>query len=152
MMEIHRSPFLKMFYYIKSLKISALFSEDISFPEYVMLQLINEISHETGSPDVWVSDVVKRVEVSPQAVSKFINLAIRKGYIERFENASDRRSTGIRITSRGKAVLSKTGEDETLFYNNVFTEFSEEEKATMYRLMSKLQSVVQKNYLTYKKK
>jgi DNA-binding MarR family transcriptional regulator len=152
MMEIHRSPFLKMFYYIKSMKISDLFSEDISFAEYVMLQLINEISNETGSPDVWVSDVVKRVEVSPQAVSKFINLAIRKGFIERFENASDRRSNGIRITCRGRAVLSKTGEDETLFYNNVFNEFSEEEKATMYRLMSKLQRVVQKNYLTYKKK
>jgi len=152
MMEIHRSPFLKMFYYLKSMKISALFSEDISFAEYVMLQLIDEMSHETGSPDVWVSDIVKRVEVSPQAVSKFINLAIRKGFIERFENASDRRSTGIRITGRGRAVLSKTGEDETLFYNNVFNEFSEEEKATMYRLMSKLQRVVQKNYLEFKKK
>ena len=151
-MEIHRSPFLKMFYYLKSMKISALFSEDISFAEYVMLQLIDEMSHETGSPDVWVSDIVKRVEVSPQAVSKFINLAIRKGFIERFENASDRRSTGIRITGRGRAVLSKTGEDETLFYNNVFNEFSEEEKATMYRLMSKLQRVVQKNYLEFKKK
>jgi DNA-binding MarR family transcriptional regulator len=152
MIEFHRSPFLKMFYYIKSMKISDLFSEDISFPEYVMLQLINERSNETGSPDVWVSDIVKRVEVSPQAVSKFINLAIRKGYIERFENASDRRSTGIRITDRGRTVLSKTGEDETIFYNNVFNEFSEEEKATMFRLMSKLQSVVQKNYLIYKKK
>ena len=134
------------------MKISDLFSEDISFAEYVMLQLINEISHETGSPDVWVSDVVKRVEVSPQAVSKFINLAIRKGYIERFENASDRRSSGIRITDLGRAVLNKTGEDETVFYNNVFNEFSEEEKVTMYRLMSKLQRVVQKNYLNYKKK
>ncbi len=152
MIEIQRSPFLRMFYYIKSLKISDLFSEDISFPEYVMLQLITEISNETGNTDVWVSEVVKRVEVTPQAVSKFINLAIRKGYIERFENASDRRSTGIRITDRGRAVLCKTGEDETVFYNNVFNEFSEEEKATMYRLMSKLQSVVQKNYLTYKKK
>ena len=151
-MEIHRSPFLKMFYYLKSMKISALFSEDISFAEYVMLQLIDEMSHETGSPEVWVSDIVKRVEVSPQAVSKFINLAIRKGFIERFENASDRRSTGIRITGRGRAVLSKTGEDETLFYNNVFNEFSEEEKTTMYILISKLQSVVQKNYLNYKKK
>ena len=151
-MEIHNSPFLQMFYFIKTMKISGLFSEEISFAEYVMLQLITEISNETGNTDVWVSDIVKRVEVSPQAVSKFINLAIRKGYIERFENASDRRSTGIRITSRGKAVLSKTGEDETLFYNNVFTEFSEEEKATMYRLMSKLQRVVQKNYLEYKKK
>jgi DNA-binding MarR family transcriptional regulator len=152
MMEIHRSPILKAFYYIKSMKISDLFSEDISFAEYVMLQLINEISHETDSTDVWVADVVKRVEVSPQAVSKFINLANRKGYIERFENVSDRRSTGIRITDRGRAVLSKTGEDETVFYNTVFNEFSEEEKVTMYRLMSKLQSVVQKNYLKYKKK
>ena len=141
-----------MFYYIKSLKISDLFSEDISFAEYVMLQLIDEMSNETGSPDVWVSDIVKRVEVSPQAVSKFINLAIRKGYIERFENASDRRSTGLRITGRGRAVLSKTGEDETVFYNNVFNEFSEEEKAAMYRLMSKLQGVVQKNLSKYKTK
>ena len=151
-MEILNSPFLQMLYYIKTMKISGLFSEDISFAEYIMLQLITEMSNDTEKTDVWVSDIVKRVEVSPQAVSKFINLAIRKGYIERFENASDRRSTGIRITGHGRAVLNKTGEDETLFYNNVFKEFSEEEKITMYRLMSKLQSVVQKNYLTCKKK
>ena len=151
-MEIQRSPFLKLFYYMKSMKISGLFSEDITFAEYVMLQLITEMSNETGNMDVWVADVVKRVEVTPQAVSKFINLAIRKGYIERFENASDRRSTGIRITDHGRAVLSKTGEELTLFYNNVFKEFSEEEKATMYGLMSKLQRVVQKNLLQYKTK
>ena len=150
MMEIHNSPFLKMF--LKSMKISDLFSEDISFGEYAMLHLITELSNETGSTDVWVSDVVKRVEVTPQAVSKFINLAIKKGYIERFENASDRRVTGIRITDRGRVVLSKTGEDLNVFYNNVFNEFSEEEKTTMYGLMSKLQRVAQKNYLKYKKK
>ncbi len=151
-MEIQSPPFLKMFYYMKSMKISDLFSEDISFAEYIMLQLITEMSYETESTGVWVSDVVKRVEVTPQAVSKFINLAIRKGYIERFENSSDRRSTGIRITDRGRAVLSKTGEDLDVFYNNVFNEFSEEEKSTMYRLMSKLQKVVQENILEYKKK
>jgi len=134
------------------MKISDLFSEDISFGEYAMLHLITELSNETGSTDVWVSDVVKRVEVTPQAVSKFINLAIKKGYIERFENASDRRVTGIRITDRGRVVLSKTGEDLNVFYNNVFNEFSEEEKTTMYGLMSKLQRVAQKNYLKYKKK
>lgn len=150
-MEIQRTPFLKTFYYLKSMKISDLFSENITFPEYVMLQLITDMSNETGNMDVWLSDIVKRVEVTPQAVSKFINLAIRKGYIERFENASDRRSTGIRITDRGRAVLSKTEQDLTVFYNNVFNEFSEEEKAAMYSLMSKLQSVVQKNYLEYKK-
>ena len=152
MMEIHYPPFLKMFYYIKSMKISGLFSEDISFAEYVMLQLINEMSNETGSTDVWVSDVVKRVEVTPQAVSKFINLAVRKGYIERFENASDRRSTGIRITDRGRAVLSKTEEDLTTFRKSVFKEFSEEELATMRGLMSKLQIAVQINYEKHKKK
>jgi DNA-binding MarR family transcriptional regulator len=59
---------------------------------------------------------------------------------------------GVKITERGKAVLSKTGEDLTAFYNRVFNEFSEDEKATLCSLMSKLQSVAQKHYLEYKKK
>jgi len=126
-MEIHNSPFLQMFYYIKTVKLSGLFSEDISFAEYVMLQLITEMSNETGSLDVWVSDIVKHVEITPQAVSKFINLAVGKGYIERFENASDRRSMGVRITDHGRVVLSKTGEELTAFRERVFKEISKEE-------------------------
>jgi len=151
-MEIHSSPFLQMFYYIKSMKLSGLFSEDISFAEYVMLQLITEMSNETGSPDVWVSDIVKRVEVTPQAVSKFIRLAAGKGYIERFENEGDRRSMGVRITKIGKIVLSKTGEELRVFRESVFKEFSEEELATMDGLMRKLRVAAQVNYAKYKKK
>jgi len=151
-MEIHKSPFLQMFYYIKSMKISGIFSEEISFAEYVMLQLITEMSNETGSTDVWVADIVKRVEVTPQAVSKFIHLAAGKGYIEPFENESDRRSIGIRITDRGRAVLSKTEEELTAFRKSIFKEFSEEELTTMYGLMSKLQIAVHMNYAKYKKK
>ena len=151
-METHNSPFLQMFYFIKSMKLSGLFSEDISFAEYVMLQLITEMSNETRSPDVWEADIVKRVEVTPQAVSKFMNLTVRKGYIERFENESDRRSIGVRITDHGRVVLSKTGEELTAFRKSVFKEFSEEELTTMYGLMSKLQIAVHMNYAKYKKK
>jgi DNA-binding MarR family transcriptional regulator len=151
-MDNHNSPFLQMFYYIKTMKISDLFSEDISFGEYVMLQLITEMSNETGITDVWVSDIVKRVEVTPQAVSKFINLAVGKGYIERFENDSDRRSSGVRVTDRGRTVLSKTGEELSAFRESIFKEFSAEELATMSGLMSKLQIAAQVNYTKYKKK
>ena len=151
-MDILNSPFLQMFYSIKTMKISELFSEDISFSEYIMLQLIVEISHETGSADVWVSDIVKHVDVTPQAVSKFINLADDKGYIERFENTSDRRSIGVRITERGMAVLAKTGQELTAFRENVLKEFSEEELAALHGLMKKLQVAVQINYPIYKKK
>jgi len=151
-MDNHNSPFLQMFYYIKTMKISDLFSEDISFGEYVMLQLITEMSNETGITDVWVSVLVKRVEVTPQAVSKFINLAVGKGYIERFENDSDRRSSGVRVTDRGRTVLSKTGEELSAFRESIFKEFSAEELATMSGLMSKLQIAAQVNYTKYKKK
>jgi DNA-binding MarR family transcriptional regulator len=151
-MEIHNTPFLQMFYYIKTMKLSGLFSEDISFGEYVMLQLITEMSNEAGSTDVWVSDIVKRVEVTAQAVSKFMNLAVGKGYIERFENESDRRSTGVRITDLGRAVLSKTGEELSAFRESVFKEFSKEELATMDGLMRKLQIAAQVNYAKFKKK
>jgi DNA-binding MarR family transcriptional regulator len=151
-MEIHKSPFLQMFYYLKSMKISGLFSEEISFAEYFMLQLITEMSNETGSMDVWVSDIVKRVEVTPQAVSKFIHLAVGKGYIEPFANESDRRSIGVRITHRGRAILCKSEEELTAFRKSVFKEFSEEELTTMYGLMSKLQIAARMNYAKYKKK
>ncbi len=117
-----------------------------------MLQLIAVISHETESRDVWVSDIVKRVDVTPQAVSKFINLAVDKGYLERFENESDRRSIGVRLTDPGKAVLSKAAEELNAFYKSVLEEFSEEELATMNRLMHKLQIAAQVNYAKFKKK
>lgn len=151
-MEINASPLLKILYYMKGMKLSNLTSEDISFAEYLMLRLIAEIETETDSAEVWVPDIVRRVEVTPQAVSKFIRLAVRKGYIERFENASDRRSIGIRMTNRGRAALSNTGEDLALFHNQVFGEFSEEEIATMHNLMNKLLGVVQENYANHKQK
>jgi DNA-binding MarR family transcriptional regulator len=151
-MEIHSSPFLQLFYYIKSMKLSGLFSEEISFAEYIMLQLITEMSNETGNTDVWVSEIVKRVEVTPQAVSKFMNLADGKGYIERFENESDRRSMGVRMTERGRAVLRKTSEELNAFRESVFKEFSEEELATLDGLMRKLQIAAQVNYAKHKKK
>jgi DNA-binding MarR family transcriptional regulator len=151
-MEIQTPPFLQMLYHVKSMKISNLISEDISFAEYIILRLITEIETETGKAEVWMPDIVKRVDVTPQAVSKFIRLAAGKGYIERFENANNRRSIGVRITDRGRVVLSRTGEDLTVFYDSVINEFSEEEKAAMYKLVSKIQRVVQKNYLMYKKK
>ena len=147
----HLTP-LQIIYYIRSMKISNLFSEDISFAEYVMLQLITGMQTENEKEDVWVSDIVKRVDVTPQAVSKFINLAERKGYIERLENDNDRRSIGIRITDCGRVVLSKTGEELTAFYDSVLKEFSEEELAVMHELTNKFQIAVQKNYLKYKKK
>jgi DNA-binding MarR family transcriptional regulator len=151
-MEAHRTPALKMLYALKSMKISNLASEDISFAEFIMLRLISDIEAETQCAEVWVTDIVKRVEVTPQAVSKFTHMAARKGYIERFENASDRRSIGVRLTERGRAVLNKTAQELSLFYNDVFSEFSEQEIATLHQLMDKLQMVVQEKYQIYKKK
>jgi DNA-binding MarR family transcriptional regulator len=148
----HCSPLLKILYYVRNIKISNLFSEDISFAEYIMLQVINDIQGETGNPDIWVSDVVKRVEVTPQAVSKFITMNERKGYLERFENLSDRRITGIRITDRGRSVLVKTEEELEVFRTTVFSEFSKEELTTMHNLAQKLHSAVQNNYEKFRKK
>lgn len=151
-MRSHSFSLLRKIYYLKSVRVSDLFSENISFAEYVMLQLVAEISEETVDTNVWVSDIVKRVEVTPQAVSKFIRLIARKGYIKRFEKANDRRSMGIRLTERGKAVLAETEEELGLFCESVAGEFSEEELITMHRLMEKLQKAVQINCVKYKKK
>jgi DNA-binding MarR family transcriptional regulator len=151
-MEIRSLPFLRKLYFLKSVKISDLLSEDISFAEYVMLHLIDEISNETGTTDVWVSEIVKRVKFTPQAVSKFIHLSARKGYIKCFKNTNDRRSMGLRMTERGRTVLTQTEEELNSFCTSVLDEFSEEELTSMHELMKKLQIAVQTNYVKYKKK
>ncbi|MCE1252237.1 MAG: hypothetical protein LWX83_01675 [Anaerolineae bacterium] len=151
-MQFRTSSILRMFYFFKSMKISDIFSEDIAFGEYGMLRLISDIESETGSSGVWMAEIVKRVNITPQAVSKFIQLNIRKGYLERFENTADRRSAGLRITERGRAVLNQTGEELNSFYSQVISEFSDEERAEMHRLMSKFQRVVQENHQKFKKK
>jgi len=81
-----------------------------------------------------------------------MSLAADKGYIERFENASGPPEHGCQDYRPGMAVLSKTGDELTTFRESVFKEFSEEEVATMHRLMRKLQRAVQINYAKYKKK
>ena len=151
-MNFHHAHFLQLFHTIKTLKLSGLISADLSFAEYIMLELIAELADEAEGSDVWVSDIVKRVEVTPQAVSKFIRLAATKGHIERFENENDRRSTGVRLTDHGRAVLRKAGAELDAFCKSVLAEFSEEELATMAGLMRKLQSTAQVNYAKYKKK
>ncbi len=151
-MGTHCSPPLRVLYAIKSLKISNLLSEDISFAEYIMLRLVAEIETETAASEVWVPDIVKRVEMTPQAVSKFIQGAERKGYLERFENASDRRSIGIRITDPGRAVLDQTEQELSAFYAHVLAEFSDEEKTSLHWLLNKLHRVVQENYVKYRQK
>ncbi|MEI6290799.1 MAG: hypothetical protein WCP19_10230 [Chloroflexota bacterium] len=117
-----------------------------------MLELIAEMSAETGSNDVWVSDIVKQVEVTPQAVSKFLNLAVSKAYIERFENESDRRGIGVRITDFGNSVLIKTRDELNFYLKNVFQDFTKEELAVMHGLMSKLKIAAHDNYTKFKKK
>lgn len=151
-MNINNTPFLQLFYFIKTMKISGLFSEDISFGEYVMLELITEMAKKTENNDVWVSDIVKQVEVTPQAVSKFLNMAVAKELIERFENINDRRGIGVRLTEHGTIIHQKTREELNSFVNNIFNEFSDEELSVMRRLVSKLKLVSHKNYAKLKKK
>jgi DNA-binding MarR family transcriptional regulator len=134
------------------MKISKIFSEDISFGEFIMLQMIEEMEIESGNSDIWISDIVKRVEVTPQAVSKFVNLVEKKAFLERIENPFDHRSTGIRFTDKGRRVLQITSEEMETFRRHVAEDFTEEELETLHRLFRKLEVAIQNNYDQFKKR
>lgn len=151
-MELHRSPVLRVFYYFRNLKISRIFSEDISFGEFIMLQMIEEMEIESGNSDIWISDIVKRVEVTPQAISKFIKLAEKKAFLERVENPVDHRSTGIRFTENGRRVLGITSKEMEAFRRHIAEDFTGEELETLHRLFRKLEVTIQNNYNQFKKR
>lgn len=51
------------------------------------------------------SELARELRVTPATVSEVVDLLVRRGLVERGEEPEDRRSTPLRITSEGLALL-----------------------------------------------
>jgi DNA-binding MarR family transcriptional regulator len=54
-----------------------------------------------------MSNLARHLAVSPPTVSKSIDMLVRRGWVERWVDKSDRRQTMVRLTARGRRVLGE---------------------------------------------
>lgn len=80
------------------------------------------------------SDIVEYRMLPKANVSKGIDSLVRKGYVRREEDASDRRRTNLYLLPAAEPITQTIDGARTEYFNRLFEDFSEEELNEYFRL------------------
>ncbi len=79
---------------------------ELSHMECVALQSIMTLEEkQKNESGVYVSDLVKMVDVAPSAVSRLLRELEKAGYVQRETDKNNRRNTFVSLTSEGKEIM-----------------------------------------------
>lgn len=92
------------------------------------------------------SDLAERMEVSLPTVSKTISVLERHGWIERTDDAGDRRRTLLNVTDEGRAAVRAFMDDGVDQMAQVFDSASDGELEAIERGMDSLLEVLKRTY------
>lgn len=68
-----------------------------------MAQLL--LMQELDAGDYTISELARRIQVHPPTVTQMVDVLVRKGWVERYHDAQDRRVVHSRLTPSGRAQL-----------------------------------------------
>ena len=122
---------------LRRVDVSDIFDADVTTPEFLMLQLVDRISQESGTRGVWVSELVAQLPVTAQAVSKLLRSIENKGCINRITNAAYRRRTEVRMTEAGKELYMRLAMKYAKLMDRVYADFEDDEYGEFLRLTEK---------------
>ena len=89
------------------MRFDSLFS-DLSRGEFMPLQTIYSNSlHNPEAQGTYVSELASQLKVSSPAVSRMLRSLEKKGYVERFSDENDRRSTLMICSPYGRQRIRK---------------------------------------------
>jgi len=92
------------------------------------------------NPDVSQNDIARSMDVSAATIAVSLKKLEKGGYIKRETVEEDNRFNKITITEKGNKVVEQSKQIFDLVHQKVFEGFSEEEKRTLFTLLQKLNS------------
>ncbi len=122
---------------IHNVDIGSTFRVDMSKSEFIIMKVIYCIKEVSGEK-VPVADIVDKMQVSAQAISKSLKSLEKKGYIERFSNRDDRRRMEVLVTNKGKQTYSKLIERTDEVLSEVLDKFGKDDLETYIYLTRRL--------------
>ena len=72
----------------------------ITIDQWLIIKTISE------NPQITQHDLAEKVFKDNASVTRMIDLIVKNGYLERYENKNDRRRTTLVITASGKRIIS----------------------------------------------
>lgn len=120
----------------KRIDFSTVFTEELSMPEFTILNGIERIknNHDT----VYVSDIAHLFSMSAQAVSKYLKICESRGFVIRETDRRDRRNTKLFLTEKGRGVLAQCESELIDFMSSVFGEFDSRDIARLMELADEI--------------
>lgn len=125
-MEKHKC-FASILYSFGNLDLSILL-ENISCAEYIILSKIEEYISKNDVEYIHVTKLSEELKVSTPAVSRILKGLENKKMINRTIDIFCKRNTRVRLTNEGKNKLEYCHKNLDNFFNEVFSEISQEEQ------------------------
>ncbi len=89
-------------------------------------------------PHMKVSEISKRMSVTPPTITQLLNGLEANGLIERYTDAADRRAVGVRLTRKGEMVTQQAAEAFSATLNDLIAYLGEEQSNQLADLLCKV--------------
>lgn len=113
--------------------------------------LIGIHSISKGKP-VMVSQISAKLDISNAAATQMVDQLEKNGFVERFDDESDRRITLVKLTDNGKAALKFSFNQTMSFLDGLFDHLGEEDTRHLMRLMDKAMEYTMLNFFDQEEK
>jgi DNA-binding MarR family transcriptional regulator len=107
---------------------------DISIQQYNILRILKGMSGEPATVKMLTERMIDKMSNASRLVDKLL----AKHYVQRIENALDRRRVDIYLTEEGSKVMELASRELDAILNNTNQELSLEEAALLSDLLDKL--------------
>lgn len=118
--------------------------------EFMMLTVIERLTDENKicgeELGAKVGDIGKRLYASKSATSKMLRSLEEKNYIERTTMAKDRRTVFIRLTDKGRKLVTESKEKMDQFAVDVIEELGIEQMDQLIYMMNKLYHIMEDKF------
>lgn len=84
------------------------------------------------------SDIAKALGLTPPTVTHLTEKLVKRGYVVRLLDDTDRRIVQLAITDEGKAILKRADESGQILRQEMFLKLTEPEREELLRLYQKL--------------
>ena len=120
--------------------------KDLSISEIHTIEAIGMYTEKT------MSEVAAKLEITTGTLTTAVDKLIKKGYVERNRNESDRRIVNIKLTKRGKLAYRIHEKFHSDMVKRVMDGFTEQEEVVLISGLNKLNAYLKETSEKIKKK
>lgn len=138
--------FISLSYKMKKLIAGSSGKSELYHGEFMMLTVIERLTDENkiSGEEIGakVGDIGKKLYASKSATSKMLRCLEEKNYIERTTIPKDRRTVYIRLTDKGRKLVTETKERMNQFAVDVIEELGIDQMEELMCIMNKLYHIM----------